>query len=123
MIRPTVTIALLLTLCLCACAQAADLSLSLIGSLDGGPAIGAALSYQVVDLNGLALYADLGVKRADAGTAALLGLSTPALPLLARVPLLRNLVGDDDYPSSARLGGGLISTGEPIAYLAYTVTF
>jgi len=119
--RSLILAALLLAL-VCACAQASDLSLSLIGSLDGGPAIGAALSYQVADLNGLALYADLGVKRADAGTAALLGLSTPALPLLARVPLLRNLL-EDDPPSSARIGGGLLSTGEAIGYLAYTVTF
>lgn len=122
MTRSLATIALLLALACCAPGNAADLSLSLIGALDGGPAIGAALSYQVADLDGLALWADLGVKRENAGTAGLLGLSTPALPLMARIPLLRSLLSDDP-PSSARLGGGLLSTGEPIAYVAYTVTF
>jgi len=125
MIRAIATLTLLLALCLCAAAPApaSDLSLSAIGALDGGPTIGAALSYQVATVADLDLYADLGLKREEAGTAVLLGLSTPALPLLARVPLLGNLLGDDDYPSSARLGCGLLSSGEAIGYLAYTIQF
>jgi hypothetical protein len=106
-------------------AHADGLSFSLIGALDGGPTIGVAVSYPVAQLGDLDLWADAGLKREESSTAALLGLSTPAVPLLARLPLIRALVSglDDDFPANARLGAGLLSTGEPIGYLAYAIEF
>lgn len=124
MIRALATILLLLAIA-CTCAHADGLTLSLIGALDGGPTVGAALSYPVADLGDLGLWADLGLKREESSTAALLGLSTPAVPLLSKLPVLRSLVDqlDDDFPANARLGAGLLSTGEPLAYLAYSMAF
>jgi hypothetical protein len=114
-----------LLLALVGTAHADGLSFSLIGALDGGPTIGVAVSYPVAQLGDLDLWADAGVKREESSTAALLGLSTPAVPLLARLPLIRSLVSglDDDFPANARLGAGLLSTGEPIGYLAYAIEF
>jgi len=123
--RSLILATILLALTLAGAAHAGDIALSLVGSLDGGPTWGAALSYPVADVGGLDLWADLGLKRADTSTAALLGLSTPAVPLLSKLPVLRSLVDqlDDDFPANARIGGGLLSTGEPLAYLAYSLEF
>lgn len=123
--RHLLTIATLCLLLLAGAAAADDLELSLIGALDGGPTIGAALSWHATDLGSLQLWADLGCKREDASTAAMLGASTPAVALLETLPLLRAiaLALDRSFAARARVGVGLLSTGEPLAYVAHSITF
>lgn len=119
---------LIITLCLLACACAAhadDLEMSLVGALDGGPTLGAALSWHATDLGSLQLWLDAGCKREDSSTAALLGASTPAVALLESLPVLRAIAPalDRSFAARARVGVGLLSTGEPLAYIAHSVEF
>lgn len=119
---------LLTALCLLLLATAAsadDLELSILASLDGGPAIGAALSWHAADLGSLECWLDAGCKREDSSTAALIGASTPAVALLQELPVLRAIAPalDRSFAARARVGIGLLSTGEPLAYIAHSVEF
>lgn len=121
--QPILIVACLLLLATAASAD--ELEFSLLGSLDGGPAIGAVLSWHAADLGSLQCWLDAGCKREDASTAALLGASTPAVALLQELPLLRAIAPalDRSFAARARVGVGLLSTGEPLAYVAHSITF
>ena len=110
-------------------AVAADLPLpeaTLVGSLDGGPTLGAAASWHVADLGSLAVWADIGVKREEAGTDWFAGASTPAAALLETLPVIRLLAPAVDrvFPAETRLGAGyLFDAREPWIYLATGIRF
>jgi len=125
MIRLLATLTLL-ALCLCAPGQAADLpALSLIGALDDSTTLGAALSWHATDIAELEAWLDVGVKRDDGATEWFAGASTPAVPLLAKLPLLKLLapILDRTFSDKARVGAGLLTSGEPLAYIAYSTEF
>jgi len=116
---------LLLALCLCAASQtlAADLpALSLVAGLDDSTTFGAALSWHATDVADLEAWLDVGCKRDDGSTEWFVGASTPAVPLLARLPLLRLLAPalDRTFSDRARVGAGVLTSGEPLVYLAYS---
>lgn len=121
--QPILIVAFLLLLASAAAAD--DLELSILASLDGGPAIGAAVSWHAADLGSLECWLDAGCKREDSSTAALLGASTPAVALLQELPVLRAIAPalDRSFAAKSRVGIGLLSTGEPLAYIAHAITF
>lgn len=121
--QPILIVAFLLLLASAAAAD--DLELSILASLDGGPAIGAAVSWHATDLGSLECWLDAGCKREDSSTAVLLGASTPAVALLETLPLLRAIAPAlyRSFAARARVGVGLLSTGEPLAYVAHSITF
>lgn len=99
---------------------------TLVGSLDGGPTLGAAASWHVADLGSLEAWADVGIKREEAGTDWFAGGSTPAAALLDTLPVIRLLAPAVDrvFPAETRLGAGyLFDAREPWVYLATGIRF
>lgn len=113
---------LLLATVTCACADGIPVPHpALVGSLDGGPTLGAAASWEVYEVWDLPLCLDIGVKRADGGTDWFAGGSTHAMGLLDKLPLLRLAVPllDRVFPDDTFVGVGyLFDSGEPWVYLS-----
>ena len=98
---------------------------SLIASLDGGPMIGVALSWEVYEVWDLPLFIDLGGKREEAGTDWFVGASTDACGLLEKLPIIRYMVPllDRVFPEGTCLMYGyLFDAGEPMVALRTPLT-
>ena len=104
----------LLTLTAPALADRAPIEVSPVASLDGGPLLGAALSYPVLTADPYTLWLDLGGKQAAGAGNIFLGASTDAYQALDAIPLIRELIPllDRALPDNARVGGAYLFASE-----------
>lgn len=94
------------------------LSATIVGAVNAGPVLGAALSYQATDH----LWLDLGAKRAEGETQGFLGASTDLQQAALLIDaLLQTDVGT--MPASARIGAACDTDGGMFGYLAYSIGF
>lgn len=110
-------LAVVLVVSLAAAPAMADrqpIEVSPVASLDGGPFLGAALSYPLFELDDYTLWLDAGGKQAAGAGNIFLGASTDAYRALDAIPLIKSLIPllDRALPNNARVGGAYLFASE-----------
>ena len=98
---------------------------SLVGSLQGGPTIGVALSWKLCEVWDLDVMLDLGGKRAEGGSDWFAGFSTDACALLEKLPVLKVMapIAGKAFPAGTCIGWEyLFDASEPFFVLRTPLT-